>query len=67
MTALAIMERNELAGKKPAFLARKIVRIVECKNPKAEIYNRCFVREDCCSLEIYSSREIFQMDTGKEF
>ena len=34
MTALAIMERNELAGKKPAFLARKIVRIVDCKNPK---------------------------------
>ncbi len=34
MTALEIMEKNELAGKKPVFLARKIVRIVECKNPK---------------------------------
>jgi len=34
MTALAIMEKNELAGKKPVFLARKIIRIVECRNPK---------------------------------
>ncbi len=34
MTALKIMEKNELVGKKPAFLARKIVRIVGCRNPK---------------------------------
>jgi NAD(P)-dependent dehydrogenase (short-subunit alcohol dehydrogenase family) len=34
MNALAVMEKNELGGKKPVFLAEKIVRIVECRNPK---------------------------------
>jgi NAD(P)-dependent dehydrogenase (short-subunit alcohol dehydrogenase family) len=34
MTALEIMEKNELEGKKPSYLASKIVRIVNSRNPK---------------------------------
>jgi len=28
------MEKNELSGKKPVFLARKLVRIIESGNPR---------------------------------
>ncbi len=33
MNALAVMEKNEMGGKNPAFLARKIVKIVGCRHP----------------------------------
>jgi NAD(P)-dependent dehydrogenase (short-subunit alcohol dehydrogenase family) len=34
INALEIMEKNELAGKKPSYLASKMVKIVNCGNPK---------------------------------
>lgn len=34
MNALQVMEKNELAGNKPVYLAKKVVRIVECNKPK---------------------------------
>lgn len=34
MNALGVMEQNELGGKDPVVLAKKIVKIVACRNPK---------------------------------
>lgn len=58
-SALEIMEKNELGGKNPVILSRKLVKIVECKNPKPRYIIAAFYEKVAVALNYILPGKIF--------
>jgi NAD(P)-dependent dehydrogenase (short-subunit alcohol dehydrogenase family) len=67
MSALKIIEKNELAGKKPVFLARKIVNIVDCKNPAQRYIIGAFYEKIAVGLKYILPGKFFRWILEKNY
>ncbi|MCX6334087.1 MAG: SDR family oxidoreductase [Bacteroidia bacterium] len=65
--AIAIMEKNELSGKKPVFLARKIVSIVESKNPRQRYIISAFYEKIAVGLKYILPGRFFRWILEKNY
>ena len=59
---LAVIEKDEANGWEPEVLAKKIVKIVECKNPHQRYIIASFEQKLAVVIKVYFTREIIQDD-----
>ncbi len=67
MAALAIMEKNELNGKKPELLAREIVRIVDCRNPRQRYITGAIHEKAAARLKYFLPGKFFRWILEKNY
>jgi short-subunit dehydrogenase len=67
ISALSVMEKNELAGNKPAYLAAKIVKIVNSNNPKQRYIIGAFHERLAARLKYLLPGKFFRWILEKNF
>jgi NAD(P)-dependent dehydrogenase (short-subunit alcohol dehydrogenase family) len=67
MSALKVMEEDELKGGKPVFLAKRIVKIVDCKNPKQRYIIGAFYEKAAARLKYFLPGKFFRWILEKTY